>query len=291
MQTSEIKRRLDELKALYQLEPSLRDLYLEGLNDLSIIRWFLTKKGKKEINVYPIEIIEVPDHAFDKANLSKHSNRNKVIVLSEELSEHFDKEKIKVRCIVDADFDRYLNRCRKNYILQYTDYSSVEMYLFNVETLEKFLGLGLKNFSVSSSKLLNDLKRILQRMFVIRLANESLSWEMTWIDIKSYISWNGKSVKFDESQFLKSYLMRNSRLKDIGRFKTAMYDFSERLDQDPRNNIQGHDFTYLFFLVVKRYARHRGRFANVETFEGTLCCCLELNSLQTERLFVKLADL
>lgn len=123
----QFRRKLDELKAMYSLEPSLRDFYVEGDNELYILRWFFDEKKIRNVQVYPVDLIELPDDAFERSSLSKHSNRNNVIVLAEELSTCFKDNTIKVKCIADADYDRHLGRCRSNYILEYTDYTSTEM--------------------------------------------------------------------------------------------------------------------------------------------------------------------
>lgn len=291
MQIPEITRKLEEIKALYYLEPSLKDLYVEGTTDLNVLRWFFDKKRRKDVQVYPVDVIEIKDNIFQRANLSKHSNRNKVIVLAEELSKHFDKRKINVKCIVDADYDRYLGRCRDNYILEYTDYTSVEMYFFNDKFVSKFVDLVLHGFPVSPVRLMSYMKNVLQRIFLIRLANEELEWNMTWVDFRGYISWNDQGFKLDEERFLTSYLMRNGRVRNLDDFKSVMHDFEIKLNSDERHNIQGHDFTYLFFLMVKRYKGHRRGFGNLETFEGALCGCLELAFVEDEKLFVKLGTL
>ncbi len=67
--------------------------------------------------------------------------------------------------------------------------------------------------------------------------------------------------------------------------------FEAKLDSDCRHNVRGHDFTYLFFLVVKRCKSHRAGFKDLRSFEGALCGCVELAFVEQERLFVKLAAL
>lgn len=291
MLVPETKRRLEEMKVLYYLEPSLKDLYVEGTTDLSILRWFFEKIRKKDVHIYSIDLVEVPDNVFEQANLSKHSNRNKVIVLAEELSKHFDQRRISAKCIADVDYDRHLGRCRNNYILEYTDYTSFEMYFFNNKYVGKFVDIVLHGFPVSSAILMRDMKNVLQRIFLIRLANERLGWNMRWLPFRGYISWNRRRVKFDEERFLTNYLTGNGRRKDMKQFQAVMSDFEEQLHQDPRHNIRGHDFTYLFFLTAKRYKGRRAGFKDVETFERALCGCLELDFLKDEKLFVRLGTL
>ena len=125
----------------------------------------------------------------------------------------------------------------------------------------------------------------------MRLANEKLNWNMEWIDIRKYVSWTGKTVRFEEKRFLKNYLTKNARLGNLAEFNSVMQQFQAKLHSDPRHNIAGHDFTYLFFLVVKRHGSHGGGFRNMETLEGALRLCLELDFVHQEPLFVKLGAL
>lgn len=288
MGSIDIKQPLNEIRVQYQLEPSLKDVYVEGATEVSIMRWFFDRKDKKDVHVYPIDIVEIPAEAYERTSLRAGSNHNKVIVLAEELSRDFDRKKIKVKCIADADYDRYLNRCRSNYILEYTDYTSIEMYFFNKPWLSKFVNIVLHGFTLSPAQLVRDLKNVLQRVFLIRLTNERLEWSMTWVDFRRYISWNGGRIKFDEERFLRNYLTRNARKRDINQFKALMDHFAEQLHQDPRHNIRGHDFTYLFFLTVKRYKWRRVGFKDVWAFERALCGCIELDFLECEELFKRL---
>jgi hypothetical protein len=287
----DIRRRLEEILARYELEPSLKDLYVEGSNDCSLVRWFLQKKGKRDIHVYQIDTVELPSNLFQKSKLNEGSNHNKIILLSEILSGRFSSRKLKVRCIADADYDRYLKICRQNYLLDYTDYTCMEMYLFNNVCIGKFLNFVLSNFPISAQKLVLQLSTILQRIFLMRLANEKLIWNMSCVDLKGYTSWNGKRIKFDEKQFLRSYLMKNRKISKIDDFQATVKEFEGQLQSDVRHNISGHDFTYLFFLTLKREGSHRFGFREVNTFEKALCGFAELDDIKNEELFVKLGSL
>lgn len=285
---AQLKQSLDEIKAMYSLEPSLRDIYVEGKNELHIIKWFLKMKGKTNVEVYTIDVVELEDDLFERFNLSKNSNRNKVIITSEVLSEYFDKNRLKVKCIADADFDRHLGKIRQNYILQFTDYTSTEMYFFNESFLTKFFDLVLHGFAIPPREMILRLKNVLERIFLIRLTNESLGWGMSCIDFKDYLSWNNNDFTFEEDRYIINCLRSNGKGREIETFINVMSDYEQRLDNDPRQNIRGHDFTKLFRIVVRRLKGHRARYNDLSTFEGTLCGCLELSFLENETLFVKL---
>jgi len=292
MANTEIKRSLNTLIARYKLEPGLKDIYVEGPRDRSILQWFLEAKGIKDIKVYLIETIDLPHCTFSKFDLSTNSNRDMVIGLAKQLTSVFGSLTLKVKCVVDTDYDHYLNKIRKDNVLVYTDYTSMEMYCFNKSYLNKFLSLVLSGFSISSVKLLSHLTKPLQRIFLMRLANEELNWNMTWLnDFTKYFSWKRKGIEFDEEGLLNSLLMKNNRIKDISLFRSVIKDFERKLNRDSRHNIRGHDFTHLFFWLVKK-AKPTGRgFQDIGTFECSVWGCLELSLVENEGLFLKLASL
>ena len=56
----DLKRTLDELNTLYELEPGICDVYVEGTTDKCFVDWYLRRKGHESVTVYPIDVIEVP---------------------------------------------------------------------------------------------------------------------------------------------------------------------------------------------------------------------------------------
>jgi hypothetical protein len=54
------RRTLEELVTRYQLEPGLRDIYVEGKTDKILLEWFLEQRGVKSFAVYEIDTVEIP---------------------------------------------------------------------------------------------------------------------------------------------------------------------------------------------------------------------------------------
>jgi hypothetical protein len=285
------KRRLTEIIALYELEPSLKDIYVEGENDARILSWFLRKNGQHDVRVYTIQVVEMPPSLFHPHGLNASCTRDHVVLLSEELSERLRDARKRLRCIADADFDRHLGRCRKNDILEYTDYTSVEVYLFNQETMGKFIHFAFHQSQVSVSELMRNLGQVLQRVFLFRLANEKLGWGMTWIDLKDYLSYGNGRIEFDERRFVKNYLVKNAKGGDGDTFQKAVEESSTELAPDVRQNIRGHDFTYLLFLMGRKCGGKRFTVKNWETFEALFCGFVEFEQITREPLFVSIGRL
>ena len=85
--------------------------------------------------------------------------------------------------------------------------------------------------------------------------------------------------------------MANGKLKYAIDFKKSVKQLSAKLFPEPRDNIRGHDFTYLLFLTAKQEGGHRWGIRNHENFESILYGFVDLSNLENEELFIKLVSL
>ena len=135
----EKRRRFEELVARYELEPSLRDIYVEGLTDKSLLEWFLEKCGIDNYAIYEIDTVEITAHELYNLGLNDNA-RSRVIALALKLNNYFKECLPSVICVADRDFDYLLGVSEFDCdLLLFTDYTSIEMYLFNPSIIQKFL--------------------------------------------------------------------------------------------------------------------------------------------------------
>ncbi len=286
------RHRIDELFARYELEPSLTDVYVEG-KDIGVYRWFFQAKGMRDVKVYPIDSVAIDDKVLAKHGLHKGSDQQNVIALSEELGNEFEGDELRVRCVVDADYDRHLGKIRNNDFLEYTDYTSLEMYFFSKPALNKFIGIVLKGLPVTSSFVMKNIAQVLQRVFTIRLSNEKLQWGMsfpTLETLKKYFKWTKTKIEFKERKFIKTYLLMNRRGKQRAEFECVMGACTKQLYADVRHNIRGHDFSWALFCLVKKIKKEVG-YSRWDAMENALVGCVEMAFVENEHLFRKLSTL
>lgn len=79
------KRTLDEILAIYAFEPGLKDIFLEGRADKNFIEWYLRANGVRDVSVYPIDLIDIPNEIITKHGFTPKSNRSRVLALACEL--------------------------------------------------------------------------------------------------------------------------------------------------------------------------------------------------------------
>lgn len=101
------RKKLAELRTLYELEPNLRDIYVEVVADKAFYSWYLEETGKANTSIYPIDAVEVGKDVLEDRGLTE-GNRSRVVALALELDEVFPETLPYVMCIADKDFDAIL---------------------------------------------------------------------------------------------------------------------------------------------------------------------------------------
>ena len=51
---------IESLLTKYELEPEIKDLFVEGPTDKRILRWFFKKAGLTDVDVFEITDVDVP---------------------------------------------------------------------------------------------------------------------------------------------------------------------------------------------------------------------------------------
>ncbi|MGA3163969.1 MAG: DUF4435 domain-containing protein [Verrucomicrobiota bacterium] len=278
---------IPELVARYELEPELRDIFVEGEHDQNFIRWLLDESGCSDAAVYTISCVDISDGDV-LASGFEANNKGRVIQLAKTLSQLIDPKKKQITCIADQDFDLILERKHSIPCLLVTDYTCMEMYLMNEKTINKFLSVGLKGFPYSSQMTLCILAPPLQELFLIRLANHVLNLGLEQMPFKKCCSFKNDRIIFDAEEFTKRYLHKNGKYNELYRFKQTIQTFRKKLRADcPRCQINGHDFLCMLAWLIK-VLKKGTPVKDSEITSRILAGCLEYQTLKHEPLFISL---
>jgi hypothetical protein len=280
------KRTIDELNTLYELEPDIRDVYVEGTTDKHFVDWYLRRKGHNNVTVYPIDVIEIPQDILISNNLSVGSNRAKVVALSYELVRQQAVPR-RVMCIIDRDSDDETDCINGNPYLFVTDGNSLELYALTTTVIEKFLLVALAGFPITADNLIPKLNLILEAIYSIRQANVRLKFGMEWISFCSYINIDAMNISFRESDFIRAYLQKNRKWQYRDRFNSIKNEIQCSLSPQATRRIRGHDLSELLHIVVKKFKKDRA-FTNSSVLEGCLMASIETRDLEPFPLFTSL---
>ena len=278
---------ISELVTRYQLEPDLRDLFVEGPRDQDIYSWYLAASGCKLLTVYAIETVEISSDILISHGLAS-GNRDRVIALALELDAGFSHTLQRVRCIADSDFDFVLNvRKCANHLL-YTDYTSVDLYTCDRDLLRKVFRLGFHNPDLQIGPLFDSLISVLQDVFVIRAANEKLGWGMTLVPFIKCCEINGSVITFDRGEFINRCLHRNHRKADRPVFEEVCAKLQTVCLKDPRQGIRSADYYELIGWYLKQKQNWKGYRKDKRSVRTTIMPSVDYNLLSTETLFGEL---
>jgi len=136
------KRSFSEVISIFQFEPTLKNIYVEGISDVFVIKNYLENTDTQDVNVLEIDSVDFEEEYNNISDADKvlhlvECNKERVCYLASKFESIDVKENNHTLCVVDIDFDMVNNINRVNKYLSYTDYNSMELYLFNEKVFEK----------------------------------------------------------------------------------------------------------------------------------------------------------
>ena len=273
------RRSIEDIKTRYFVEPSLRDIYVEGDFDKRALNSWCEKKLEKNIVSYEIDSVDIPYEILEKYGLTE-GNKQRVIALAKELEElQCDNYK----CLVDKVLDHWFDAIEDIPQLVWTDYSSLEMYFFSEQLIKVIL------VDISNSKIKNwpqfyvSFLNVLKQLYSIKLTDRSLGINGNWCDIKKSLSSPSDSLIFDYVSYINKNLISFGLKSRNGEFIRSFNEWLGKLDCDPRLCIRGHDFVELMSSAVKEYKGMKS-FQDAEALQRMLLAFIDDIELLIQRL-------
>ena len=281
------RRTINELVTMYELEPDLRDIFVEGPRDRTFYSWYFRRCGYKDSKVLEIDFVEITRETLEAYGLGS-GNRARVIALALELDSRFTSVLRFVRCIADSDYDFVLASRIWARHLYYTDYTSVDLYAYEEELLSKVLCLGFNHSEHQVRSLLESITPILLEVFTIRAANEKLTWGMNILEFTRCCKVQGSRIIFDRDVFVKRCLNANSRHGERTMFERVCGEIKTVQLNEPRKGIRGSDYFELLGWYLKQRCGWRGYSKGKRSVISILLPALDNRALFNEQMFIEL---
>jgi hypothetical protein len=278
------RRSIEELVNLYRLEPTLRDIFVEGSSDRLLAEWFLQENNARAATVKEVDFIEIPANLVAAAGL-ENNNRGRLVALARELERELGTEGVSVTCLVDSDFDRVLAYANECTLVLRTDFTSVEMYFYEPRCIHKFLQLVVHGFPKSAVRVLAELQEVLQDLFLIRIASHMLGWGLGLTQFEKLCTLTDAGIDFDRAEYTRRVLVANQRAAQLEQFTFQIEACRQLLTPDRRNQMHGHDFVALLAWYVRSHGKRR---VSREIIERSLPACTESAWLSDHEMFKEL---
>ncbi|MDR9902194.1 DUF4435 domain-containing protein [Enterobacter hormaechei] len=241
---------VEELIARYDLEPSLQDIYVEGVFDRDLLRKVCAESGFVDRIVYEINVVDIPYDYLAKYNLTE-GNKQRVIALAKELA--IVNKDCKYSCVVDRDLDHWFGKVDNVPRLYWTEYCSMELYFFNEEFIKNSLMYTLGCKIEFWGDFFSSFVDILKKLYALRLCDYDLQLNMVWVSIEKNIVSKGKGMIFQVDDYIGKLLNRNAIMNKKHDLESRYDEWLGKLAGDPRLWIRGHDFIDLLVWVLKNY--------------------------------------
>jgi len=229
------QQKVAEILFRSKAEPKLSTLYVEGSSDSEIVRWLLrTQNSSSQTSVHRIDLVDIPAAMLQG---QENNNRGRLIAMAVAFGPSLLQN---LHCLVDADFHHVSPDLPDTHGLHTTDFSAMELYLYNDEVLDKFLGLVCQS-NVSVAQFKGDLESALGQLFVFRLACRKLDWRARILAPDDDLVYKGGRVTFDAVDYTTRILTVNRRARERATFEEACSALAIE-HHDVRVRMHGHDF-------------------------------------------------
>ncbi|MFJ7203382.1 hypothetical protein ACIQWR_07590 [Streptomyces sp. NPDC098789] len=297
MQDNAARRTVDELVTLYDLEPDVRDIFVEGRSD----RNFLASHLAPELESNPCRVYAISDRVcvsdgdLLKAGLPT-GERGRIIWLARQLADRLPGN-TSAALVADKDFASLGADAHDDiHGLLYTDYSSIEAYALNETTLGKLLRVtfGAPD-DITGSTLLSRITPALVSLFVIRLCLRDSGCGAT-LTVKLLSKWElGDQSQGRVRETFKACLHALPPSERNGHTDESLHvrylEHLERVDSEFRNFVNGHDVSKMLVRFLKIAcpsvfnSSARRPFQDPEVLETVLMSTIETSHIAHEGLF------
>ncbi|MGQ4483490.1 DUF4435 domain-containing protein [Streptomyces sp. SAS_276] len=270
------RRTLAEFVFMYEREPELVDFFVEGRSDKVFIEHVMDGVSRS-LRVWEIDDVEMPRDLVESIGEDVGA-KGRVMALAEEFDQNLPKDKnFSVLCVVDADTDRLLASAEEgaSRFLRRTDFSCIESYYWDEESIAKYLRLSLHgSVPLNANQVMSRLEGLLRETFLLRAAVKSLGLQFEWINPVSCCGDARKGGVFDRDLYLEKILNKNAAFKMREEIQAKVAELREAVDPDVRHSIHGHDLCKAMAWLIKPYLREGGLYSE-EVISRSLACCVE----------------
>ena len=285
------KRTVDEVISICKLEPSTKNIYVEGISDKLVIDNFLKKQKKSDISVYNIDCIDYSEVFAgmppEDIKVLKESNKEKVAYLA--LKVEKEVENCHLLGIIDRDLDFVNNHVKSGKYLSYTDYNSMEMYLFSYDNIDALLKNSFRITSnVNVDNFMKSIGQVCRVLFYIRAYLESSNGSM--VDFKKNLSYDRKdnTCSLDIKKYISKIAQANKMVYSVDGLHKEIEEKLAKSVDDIRLEIKGHDFIKVLYFSI---CKHKKVSMDESELANTFWVYLDDRVLVNEPLFQRICNL
>jgi hypothetical protein len=246
------RRTIGELVARYTLEPSLKDIYVEGRTDRALIALALDSWPRSHgVNVYDIDSVHIPPELLATKGFTE-GNKARVLTLADELDrECTESLTARVVCLADRDLDTILGAECDCPLVVYTSGPSLDLVVASPTVLGKLLTVVMGGSSLSPRGLLTQLSPVLAERLLQRVALRAISPNAVMLSAVKDLTFEDGALEFDANRYITRLLSKNAIEPRRDEFLAAMDAYRPRMPLSPQPHAHIDDFFECLHLCVR----------------------------------------
>ncbi len=257
------KWKIEELRARYELEPSIDDIFVEGEFDKRVVHKCLRESGDNR-PVYTIDTVDITDKKLEDLGLTS-GNKQRVIALSAELNLPDD---TKVCLLIDKDYDHFLDIEYRFNGMRVTEGCDLISIMLNKEFVHEIVvdaaRTSINDFEVFFCSLI----RFLNQISATRITARTGSCPLALIDIVRCASLDSECVVLDVDDYLTRCFSASVGRDDLLEIRRRQTEWFEKISQyDPINTIRSHDFISALVWSIRKLGGSK-KFSSPEVLAG-----------------------
>ncbi|MBN3763403.1 DUF4435 domain-containing protein [Burkholderia sp. Ac-20365] len=275
------RRTIEEIVVRYRLEPTIREVFVEGPFDRDIYGWMLDRLKLHNVKIYPISTVQVDDETLTKRGLTSGARQRVIAFAHEAVDRGVDPDTI--ACVVDSDLDYFLEQVDDCPLLVRTDGTCSEMLVWKHEVLERFcrIVLGCEDPKSAAATLLEETEPLVCEMFFLRvaIAKLSLNWEL--IDAENAFE-RKKALSFDE--YCRRVANKNSGMKSLASLNDEIESLkaSQPASLPATRRMHGHDLMGTVRKILQNMRFDHGCLKDSFDMARTLMASLEWDNVRED---------
>lgn len=268
------RRTLHDVKVRLQKEPSIREMYVEGLYDRDFFKWILEKLGCNDVKVYPISVLDVSNDLVMQLGLTS-GDRQRVQTAANAFSENFDLHG-RLLFIIDSDMDYLLDKAGYQAPLKGTGGTSAELIFWKKQVLVKFAQMVLRvnNAEEFIEEMKSKAELVAKEFAIFRAAKERLGVNWNLISIEDAID---KRNDFSFAEYCQKVGNKNNAKAQMN---DQFYSIVSALREKAKNlsiekKVHGHDIISAFARKLKIANRNDACLKDADEFSRILMAISE----------------
>jgi hypothetical protein len=243
--------RIQDLIARYTLEPSLRDVFVEGQFDKDLLCEHFRKLAVVPPRYfYEIDVVEIPEELLTAHSLTA-GNKNCVLALARELAAVNGTPAY--RCLVDRDLDQWFGELERTSRLVWTRYCTIELHLFSEAFVHDILVVAARSRISNWQTFFASFVSVLRELYVMRLVGRELKLPLRWISPDRCSRVESERIVFDRAEYIRRVLIAQGFADAQAAFDAAFLEWWPMCSGDPREHVRGGDLVEMLAWAVRQY--------------------------------------